>query len=127
MRHHVTQLGAHPEETKLFNLLGTLGAQEERYRSCLMDAIEPLREHYSEIIRRGRELKRFECNDHESVAVLIVATIRGLCSHAALDDQGRLPAAASDCAELILRLAQPQKSAASLSTPWQPPEPRTSN
>ena len=101
---HLRTLEEDPEQTRLYNLLITLAAQEPEFRTKLEEALRVIRCLYSKLIGRGIEQGLFVDGDAGELASTIMATVTGLGALSVLHGSGRLPVPPDDAATRVVSM-----------------------
>jgi AcrR family transcriptional regulator len=88
---HLRTIEDEPDETRLFNLLVTLAAQESIFRDKLEELYGIMQGLYAAVIERGIREGEIAPGNSEVLATMVLATANGLAAHSALSEEGRLP------------------------------------
>ena len=89
---HLKTIEDEPNETRLFNLLVTMAAQEDVFREKLAELFGIMRNLYASVVERGVEEGSMTGCDPEQTAVVLMSTINGFAALGAANADGKLPA-----------------------------------
>lgn len=109
---HLKTIEDEPNETRLFNLLVTMAAQESVFREKLGELFAIMKNLYAGVIERGFEDGSFVGDDAESAATLVMSTINGFCAVGAAHPEGKLPVDPQTIAKHVVAQLTASKPAA---------------
>lgn len=109
---HLKTIEDEPDETRLFNLLVTMAAQDPVFRTKLDELFGLMRNLYASVIERGLEDGSFAGLNAEQGASLVMSTISGFAAMSAADTEGKLPVEPEATAAHVVSQLAANRSAA---------------
>lgn len=103
---HLRTLEDEPDETRLFNLLVTMAAQENVFRDKLEELFGIMRSLYASVIERGMQEGSFAEGDSEATAYSILATVNGFAAYSAAHPEGKLPLEVGQIVQMVVAQVQ---------------------
>jgi AcrR family transcriptional regulator len=105
VRAHVRSVEDDVDETRLYNLLATLAAQDPTFRARLDAVWTLLCDTYTTVVQRGVNEGVFVAAAPRAAAAAIVAMVQGLGQAAAAHPDGRCPVSCDEAAAHAIRIA----------------------
>ncbi|MEE9382194.1 MAG: TetR/AcrR family transcriptional regulator [Nannocystaceae bacterium] len=112
-----------PEQTRMFNLLVTMAAQDPAFRRQLGEAVAIVHRLYAKMIRRGIDEGLFVDEDASQLASSVLAAVTGLGALSALHDRGSMPVPPEQAADAIVRMVMRSPTCTAVEFGSPPPRP----